>query len=349
MAHHVPGSTAASSRGRTAPASSRAASGGGGPSKAMKRPSLVTSLACTGRDSGAAQARHAHLKARVLLGARRGGLQRQRRLGNVALGLDERELEVAGAREPVLRAPGDGLHDDQREHLGDARVQGVRQGRAGLLLLEAHLAQAASAEGQASGEQPVADDAQRVHVHARVRGGGHPLLGRHVRGRAQDNARGNLVLREARGQDAGHAEVEHLHLPLAVLVAREEEVVRLEIAVHHAAVMRGLEPLEHLDEQGHDFGGRERHGHVRQGLAVHVLHEEAGQVGGAGAHIEHAGDVAVDDAAGGLGLDDRSASAPPDWPPDAGEAASRRTACRWPDARRDTRSQWLPRPACAPG
>ena len=85
------------------------------------------------------------------------------------------------------------------------------------------------------------------------------LLGRHVIGRADDGAgRG-----ERRGVDAdggvelGEAEVEELHDLEARALAREEDVLGLEVAMHDAEVVRGPHRGHHLREDPRALRGVE--------------------------------------------------------------------------------------------
>ncbi len=156
-----------------------------------------------------------------------------------------REALVAhrlGALEAVAPVPGEGLVDEgddlEREVGRDARDRG-RRGRRRQderLVVGAPLVQALAAhhgvERGADGEQ--------VGAAVDAVGEAHGLLRRHERGRAQ---RGPGARRLAAGlAHAGHAEVEQLDHVLA----GDEDVGRLDVAVDDALVVEALERVAEL-------------------------------------------------------------------------------------------------------
>ena len=83
-------------------------------------------------------------------------------------------------------------------------------------------------------EQLVRDDAQRIKIGAMVCGGvAGRLLRSHVRRRANDETdRGDFPRVRGRGERFGDAEIRDRGV-----ASREEYVLGLDIAVHHAALM----------------------------------------------------------------------------------------------------------------
>ena len=136
-----------------------------------------------------------------------------------------------------------------------------------------HLAEVRARERQSPGGHLVHHAAQRIDVAAAVDLVRLPrtLLRRHVRRRAHHHA----GLRLAGGialvvGDAGDAEVDDLDEVLLSLVDDQVDVVGLQVAVHDALAVRGLERLAalHQDRPG-DF---QRDGDV---LPEQVLHRPA--------------------------------------------------------------------------
>ncbi len=168
-----------------------------------------------------------------------------------------------------------------------------------------------TADSESKGSRPrrqlVEDDADRVEIAAVIELGAAGLLGRHVLGRAADEAgageRGALVVGAV--DDLGDAEVEHLDEVGLVAPLLHHDVLGLEIAVDDAGAVRVGERREHLGDDAHHAGLGQRPlagEHGVQVLALHVLHGDVhGAVFGL-AEVEHADGVGVVQAAGGLGL-----------------------------------------------
>ena len=116
-------------------------------------------------------------------------------------------------------------------------------------------------DGRLTGERElrrealVENGAEREEIAARVGDAAAHLLGRHVPGGAHDRAR--LRQRQRAGGrrralgGAGHAEVEDLHLP----VARDEQVVGLEISVNDALLVHRGEAVGDLRRELDDAAG----------------------------------------------------------------------------------------------
>ena len=121
-------------------------------------------------------------------------------------------------------------------------------------MLEYQLGNHRAGKGVAPGEQPVQQHAQRVDVGARVDGPAQALFWRHEQRRAHH--RPGLGQVGARGvQQLGDAEVEQLDVGLAVRGTRDPDVLGLEIAVHDACLVRGLERAADLAQQTPQLGG----------------------------------------------------------------------------------------------
>jgi hypothetical protein len=125
-------------------------------------------------------------------------------------------------------------------------------------------------EGRA-GAQLGQGGAQRVDVRAPidVEQVVLQLLGRHVAQRAEDVHR--RPRQRVAARELGQPEVHH-HEPRAV--RRQQQVLRLEIAVHHPGLVQRVQPLGHLSEelgQAQRLGRRRQAGQVR---ALDVLHGE---------------------------------------------------------------------------
>jgi hypothetical protein len=133
-------------------------------------------------------------------------------------------------------------------------------------------------EGKGAHQHAVEHHAERVEVRRCVGVAcAHDLLGRHERERAHHRAsEGGLRIHEMRD-----AEVSHLHLPRG----SEEDVGRLEVAVHDATPVHGVERSEHRARDVLGDEGRERHRSfaLRQTVLErpcgHELHDEQGPVG----------------------------------------------------------------------
>ena len=155
-----------------------------------------------------------------------------------------------------------------------------------------------------AGEQLVQHHAQRVHVGRRRHGRALHLLGRGIGGRHHGAARlgeGGVVESVlAAGQHLGDAKVEQLHLS----GAGDQDVRRLEVAVHDEPAVRVLDGVAHRADERDALLDRagvrvavpvERH-------AVDVLHGEERLAVVGEAAVEQAGDVRVVQAGKDLAL-----------------------------------------------
>ena len=119
--------------------------------------------------------------------------------------------------------------------------------------LHEEIADALALEGQDAGHAFVRDDAERPEVGAVIDvAQAARLLGRHVVGRAEHGARLGAAREPlfARGRlDLRDAEVEHLgDLVVVVRRADEEDVLRLQVAVDDARVVRALQRAADLPD-----------------------------------------------------------------------------------------------------
>ena len=103
----------------------------------------------------------------------------------------------------------------------------------------------------------------------------------------------------ARPRELGEAEVEDLDPP----VARDEDVLGLQIAVDDALVVRGGEPLRDLARVVDRFARRQRAAHAAAAkrLALEQLRDDVGRAG-VGADVVDGQDVRVVELAGGARL-----------------------------------------------
>ena len=161
----------------------------------------------------------------------------------------------------------------------DARVVAVDRARPGDHLVEHH--------------------PDGVEVRARVDlVGAAGLLGRHVLGRAHDDAGdGELLLLRIGAPRLGDAEVDELEEGLSP-AERDEHVLGLEVAVDDAERVRRLERLEDLRR----VVARRRHRqpplalhHRRQRLALQQLHHDVRVAVGRAVHVRHLHDVGAAD------------------------------------------------------
>jgi hypothetical protein len=134
------------------------------------------------------------------------------------------------------------------------------------------------------------------HVRARVdvARGAHLLRG-HVERRAEHGPRlGEAPAAGAVPERLGHAEVEHLHPGAAADGSREEEVLRLEIAVNDARGVRLGHRLASLGDVLGDHLDGERARVAQHGAeirAFQVLHDHVGRARLQRPHVEHLGGV----------------------------------------------------------
>ena len=210
-------------------------------------------------------------------------------------------MRLAHALVAVLLLLLQALDDHGLVRLGDLRGQRPRRRRRQLQVTDQHLAEARARKRQPAGGHLVHHAAQAVDVAAGVDARRHAagLLRRHVRGRAHDHAR----LRLAGGYacvvgDAGDAEVHDLDEVLLPLVDRQVDVVRLEVAVDDLAVVRRLQGLADLDEDGardlQQHGSVGKH-QILKRLPVQELHDEVVAVVVGDVEVEDLEDVVVAD------------------------------------------------------
>jgi hypothetical protein len=190
---------------------------------------------------------------------------------------EELALEVGGARRPVARIQRHRLQDQPLEPLGNLWALLARLLVLGRQHPEHELVVVLALDRHAADQHLVEDHAERVEVRSRPHLAlAARLLRGHIVRRAQDEPRlrqPELAL-EARG--AGDPEVEELH-DLAAALPHEVHVVRLEIAVDDARLVRGGERRE--DRAAQLAGDLDGESAARakprcQRLALEVLHDE---------------------------------------------------------------------------
>ncbi len=190
------------------------------------------------------------------------------------------------------------LGDDRLErrwHVGDERAQ-RRRPLAHVLVGDRH--RGLAGERRAPGEHLVEHHTEGVDVAARVDGQALGLLGREVGGGAHDEA--GLCHLLVRADRTGDAEVGDLDLA----VGGDEDVARLDVAVHDTVAMRIGErlgdPCSHggrLQRRQRSLGADDR----GERFPVDVFHDD--EVGRLRlAPVEDRDDVGVAQVGGGLGL-----------------------------------------------
>lgn len=126
-----------------------------------------------------------------------------------------------------------------------------------------------AAHGVDVAERLVDDERQRVQIALDAHLAPLALLGRHVRERADEAGR----LRRAQVDEMRHSEVAQLGLTRR----REEDILRLEIAVDDAVRVRRFEAGEHLERPIAHARWRHRHRRsqaIGERAAGHVLHRQ---------------------------------------------------------------------------
>jgi hypothetical protein len=223
---------------------------------------------------------------RLVLDAGRAAALRGRAERQIADQLAVRALDRLAERVRALPA----LRGILGERLGDQRVDAridldVGRARARRLdlggqVLGEHADRVLGGEHLRAGEHVVHERAHRIEIAARVDLVAADLLRRHEVRRADDlgalGDRGRRLILLWRAE-LGEAEVEHLREVAAVGRARDQHVLRLEIAVHDAEVVRFGERAADLVEQRRRARPRQRavaaHD-LAEILAAHVLHDQ---------------------------------------------------------------------------
>ncbi len=132
--------------------------------------------------------------------------------------------------------------DDGPEALGELGVDGGRRRRNFLDLLEQDIHHRFALERESPGEDFVEHHTEGVDVRAEVGRLALGLLGGHVGGSAEDDARGgDLGILHLR--DSGDAEVHDLHV---ARLGQDEHVLRFDVAVDHTFGVRSFESQAHL-------------------------------------------------------------------------------------------------------
>ncbi len=152
-------------------------------------------------------------------------------------------------------------------------------------------------EGRLSGQQLVGEDAQRVDVAARVGGlAGRPLR-RDVAGGSEDQPRLRGLGLIVAPQHAGDAEVEHLHDIGVAGLRDQDDVLGLQVAVHHAlrvGLTHAVADLRHDVERAVHRERAVALEHVQQRSPAQELHDDVeaavGQLPGQ-EHPHHVGMV----------------------------------------------------------
>ena len=211
------------------------------------------------------------------LGARRGG--RPARGGG-----ERRTAEVAGRRLALLRVLGQRPRGDRVER-GRDPGDGGRSRRRVVEVGEDRRGHGVAAKRRRAGERRREDAAERVDVGARVGALAAQVLRRHeVHGPHPRAALGQAGVRALHARDAEVAEID--------VVAGDEHVRGLDVAVHEPRGVRGVEPVGDL--------GDDRRG--PRGLEAPVAREQRVEVGAG--HVADDEEEAAALLAGGVDGDD---------------------------------------------
>ena len=159
-------------------------------------------------------------------------------------------------------------------------------------------------ERDLSGEHGEGDEAQRVDVGADVEWLAGELLGTHVFRGPDRHPHGRDGLPTSPGR-LGDSEVHQLHELPAVGIPRDENVVRLEVAVDDSALVRRGEGVRDLTRQLTGIRQRQRASATDEGgerFTLDVLHREVKRAVGRLPEIVDGGDVGMVDLARVRGL-----------------------------------------------
>ena len=185
----------------------------------------------------------------------------------------QRRGQLARVLEAVLGLLGHRPRGDLGQHRRDVLGEHV-QPRRGRLQVRVHLRRVALGRVRdASAEHLVEHAAQRVHVRARVDRAGLELLGRGVVDRAHEHA---LARERVLPHVLGQPEVAEQREPFLV----EQDVRGLDVAVHEAELVRGLQPVGDLLDDPHavlDVEPAARHQRAGEVGAVDVAHRHVQQ------------------------------------------------------------------------
>ena len=205
--------------------------------------------------------------------------------------------QLARRARALVRVLDHGVRANRRQRGRNFRVDLVRERRLVVQHRVGDLLQRLALEGAPLREQLVQHDAEREHIGAAIGRVLPQLLGRHVQRRAGDRVVGQRIVLIGHARDA---EVEHARLR----AADHEDVGRLDVAMHHALVVR---IGQRIGDAAHDQRGLRRRGapavllQLPQVAALEQLHRDVhallGQPG-----IEHGDDVRMAQARGSARL-----------------------------------------------
>ena len=244
--------------------------------------------------------------ARVARG--RGRLARAARLGEPAAQQLQLARQVLGRGVALLGVLGEAALDEPAE--GSRHARRRLQQRLGLLAddRDERLGARLALEGLPPGGHLVEDRAERELVRAEVHGAAGGLLGRHVAHRPEHGA--GLRARDRRRHvrpapvglrldQLGEAEVQDLQ----VAVARQHQVLGLQVAVDDAVRVRAGEGARRLRGELEELAQRQRllRERLAQRAALHELHRDVERAGLV-ADVEHRHDVRVVERRRGAGL-----------------------------------------------
>ena len=174
----------------------------------------------------------------------------------------------ARAGEALRRILGQQAQDDGFERRRQIGAEGARRRDRGVKVLGDHDQRVVAGERQPAGDQLVEHHAQRVEIGAAVDLAPQRLLGGEVGGGADDRALGG----DARVSGDRDPEVGELG-DRAIGTARQQDVLGLEVAMHHVVGVGVLQRLAQLAADRRDLGQRQRAGAAQAG-ARDQLHDD---------------------------------------------------------------------------
>jgi hypothetical protein len=203
---------------------------------------------------------------------------------------------------PLARVPAGRREHELVDRRGDAGRQRRRRRDVGVHVLVGDGQRGVAGERQPAGEQLEQHHPGRVDVTGGTGGSPGDLLGRHVADRPDEQPGPGVT---GRRQRPGQAEVGHLDPPLG----GDQDVLRLDVAVHDAGRVRRRQPVEHARHDLERGRGGEPPAVPEQALqraAGHELHRQV-QERPVGALVEDRHHVLVRQPRHRLGLADEPA------------------------------------------
>ena len=213
------------------------------------------------------------VRAGALAVAARSLIRRRSRHRLAVPDLGDRPQELPGVRRPQVGIAAGGHGHQGVDGAGQPGQDARRGGHDLVHVLVGHRQRTFAGMRLPPGEQLEQHDARRIHIGARVgRPAGH-LFGRQVGGRSDDHSALGL---HRPGDRSGQPEVGDLHRARG----RQQHVLRLDVTVREAGLMRGLQPGQDAAHDVQRLAGAEPAALVQQLTqrpAGNVLHRDVVQ------------------------------------------------------------------------